>query len=158
MSNNNNNNNKPKTQAVLEELFTKAINTLVNDVTGRSISEIKVQIDTNSGELQIYDDRETPVEKNIIFDWANRAVKDDSSTRRQVGAIRTAFIELKRKKIFETPLISKPFNVFLTDENFLEIEKIFTVEDPEFGYEGRLMPNLERELNTFYKQLFAGVE
>jgi hypothetical protein len=154
----NNNNNKPKTQAVLEELFTKAINTLVNDATGRSIEQIKVQIDVNSGELQIYDDRETPVEKNIIFEWANRPEKDATSTKRQVGAIRAALVELKRKKIFEDPLITRPFNVFLTDENFLETEKIFTLEDSEFVYEGRLMPNLERELNTFYKQLFADVE
>jgi hypothetical protein len=153
-NNSNNNQQRPRTQNVLEALFTNAVNSL----EGRSVSGFKIQFDLNTGEVQVYDDRETLLAKNVIFDWANRPVKDLSQCKQQTNSIRVALIELKRKNFFDNPLIAYPFTVSLTDENFMEIEKIFMLGDSEYIPEGRLMKNLEQELQNFYKKLLEDIE
>jgi hypothetical protein len=157
MTNNNNNQSKPRTQNILESLFESAAEKLEN--AGRQLSELKVQLDLNIGEVQLYDDRETLLEKNIIFDWANRPIKDQQQAKQQmkqqINSIRVALIDLKRKNFFEKPVIIKPFTVSFTDDNFMEIETIYTLNDDEYASEGRLMKNLEQDLQIFYKKLFT---
>jgi hypothetical protein len=155
-NNNNSNRSKPGTQSVLTGLFTRAMNKL--EGAGRPIGELKVQLDPRIGEIQLYDDRETLLEKNIIFDWANHPVKDLQQIKQQANSIRIALIDLKRRNFFEKPVIIKPFSVLFTDENFVEIEKIFTLQDDEYVVEGRLMKNLEQELQSFYKKVFEGMD
>jgi hypothetical protein len=121
---------------------------------GRQASELKVQLDLSTGEAQLYDDNETLLEKNIIFDWANHPARDLRQARQQINSIRVALIDLKRKNFFENTVIIKPFNVIFTDENFVEIEKIFTLDNGEYVSEGRIMKNLEQDLQNFYKKLF----
>jgi hypothetical protein len=155
-NNNNNSQSKSRAQNVLEVLFTDAVGKL--EIAGRQVNCLKVQLDLNIGEVQLYDDGETLLEKNIIFDWANRPVKDLHQARQQTNAIRGALIDLKRKNFFDSPVIARPFAVSFTDDNFVEIEKIFTLNDEEYVSEGRLMKNIEQDLQNFYKKLFADVE
>ncbi|MDR2384266.1 MAG: hypothetical protein LBD80_01195 [Tannerella sp.] len=149
----NNNQNRPRTQNVLEALFMSAMNKLEN--VGKQLNVLKVQLDLNIGEVQLYDDRETLLEKNIIFDWTNLPVKDLHQCKQQTNSIRVALIDLKRRNFFENPVIIKPFSVIFADDNFVEIEKIFTLADNEYVSEGRLMKNMEQDLQNFYKKLFA---
>jgi hypothetical protein len=151
-----NNNSKQRTQNVIETLFTNAVDKL--ETVGKQLDILKVQLDLNIGEVQIYDDRDTLLEKNIIFDWANRPVKDLHQAKQQTNSIRVALIDLKRKNFFDSPAIIKPFTVLFTDDNFVEIEKIFILNDDEYISEGRLMKNLEQDLQNFYKKLFANAE
>jgi hypothetical protein len=150
---NNNDQNKPRTQNILEALFVSAIDKLEN--AGRQVGELKVQLDLNIGEAQIYDDRETLLEKDIIFDWANHPAKDLQQAKQQTNSIRVALINLKRKNIFDNAVIIRPFTVSFTDDNFTLIEKIFTLSDDEYVSEGRLMKNLDQDLKIFYKKLCA---
>jgi hypothetical protein len=153
MANNNNNQNKARTQSILEALFMSAVNKLED--AGRHVGELKVQLDLNIGEAQVYDDRETLLEKNIIFDWANRPAKDLQQAKPQINSIRVALIDMKRKNFFDKDVIIRPFTVSFTDDNFTVIEKIFTLNDDEYISEGRLMKNLDQDLQNFSKKLFA---
>jgi hypothetical protein len=150
---NSNNQNKPRTQNILEALFMSAVHKLEN--VGRQVSELKVQLELNIGEAQVYDDRETLLEKNIIFDWANRPAKDLQQAKQQINSIRVALIDLKRKNFFDKDVIVRPFTVSFTDDNFAVIEKIFILNDDEYVSEGRLMKNLDQDLQNFCKKLFA---
>ena len=80
------------------------------------------------------------------------------SYKQPVYFIRNALVGLKSRKIFETPVFMLPLTIVLVDDSFNEIETIFTLEDNDDISEGRLMKNLEQELQTFSKKLFADIE
>ena len=95
---------KPKVQSVLESVFANAVGKLVRTDAGRLITGLCVQLDSASGEIQVYDDRETLLEKNIIFDWADRPDRPERGARpykQPLVSIRTALASLKSRKIFD---------------------------------------------------------
>ena len=59
--------NIAKVQSLIENAFTSAIEKLAKDESGNFISDLYVQADAESGELQIYDDEEHLIEKIVIF-------------------------------------------------------------------------------------------
>lgn len=149
---------KPKVQSILESVFISAIDKLSKADTGRLVGELHVQLDMSTGEIQIYDDQEILLEKNIIFDWADRSEKGARSYKQPVHFIRVALAGLKSKKVFDNPVFMRPLAILLVDDNFNEMEMIYTLEDVDAVSEGRLMKNLEQELQIFSKKLFADME
>ena len=149
---------KPKVQSILESVFISAVDKLIKADAGRLISELHVQLDLFAGEIQIYDDQEILLEKNIIFDWANRSDNSVRSYKQPVHFIRIALAGLKARKIFDVPVFMRPLAILLVDDNFNEIETIFTLEDADAISEGRLMKNLEHDLQNFSRKLFADME
>ena len=53
-------------QSILETLFMTAIDKMINSVNGNYISDIYVQADQETGELQIYDEEEALVDKRMF--------------------------------------------------------------------------------------------
>ena len=149
---------KPKVQSILESVFQSAVNNLSKTDGARSIGELHVQLDMISGEIQVYNDQEILLEKNIIFDWADRSEKGARSYKQPLHFIRLTLAGLKSEKFFDKPVFMRPLEVLLVDENFNEIETIYTIEDSDAASEGRLMKNLEQELQVFSKKLFADME
>ena len=149
---------KPKVLSILESVFIEAIDKLSKGGSGRLVGELQVQLDLTIGEIQVYDDQENLLEKNIIFDWTNRAEIGARSYKQPIHFIRIALAGLKSRRLFDNPLFMRPLNIMLVDENFNEIETIFTLEDIDEISEGRLMKNLEQELQNFSRKLFAGME
>ena len=149
---------KPKVQSILESVFISAVDKLVKADAGRLISELHVQLDMFAGEIQIYDDQEILLEKNIIFDWANRSDNGVRSYKQPVHFIRMALAGLKTGKVFDIPVFMRPLAILLVDDNFNEIETIYTLEDADVVLEGRLMKNLEQDLQNFSRKLFADME
>jgi hypothetical protein len=149
---------KPKVQSVLESVFVNAVDQLIKADAGRLVSDLYVQIDRTSGEIQVYDDREILLEKNIIFHWADRPENDMRSNRQPVHSIRATLAGLKAQKFFDNPVFMRPFRVLLTDDNFYEIETVFVLGEDNGFWEGRLMKNLEQELQNFSRKLFADME
>jgi len=149
---------KPKVQSILESVFINAVDKLSKADAGRLIGELHVQLDLLVGEIQVYDDQEILLEKNIIFDWANRAENGARSCRQPLHFIRITLAGLKSRKIFDTPVFVRPLEFLLVDENFNEIETIYTLNDIDAVSEGRLMKNLEQDLQNFSRKLFADLE
>jgi hypothetical protein len=149
---------KSKVQIILESVFINAVDKLIKAEGGRFTGDLYVQIDMTSGEIQVYDDQETLLEKNIIFDWADRSEKAVRSYKQPVSTLRTVLAGLKSEKVFDNPVLMRPFNVSLVDEVFCEIEMIFTLGSEDSYSEGRLMKNLEQELQNFSRKLFADME
>jgi len=149
---------KSKVQSILESLFANAVGKLSKANDGRLIGEMHVQIDSTSGEIQVYDDQEVLLEKNVIFDWTERPERSVRPHKPPTQFIRAALVELKLRKIFDSPVFMRPLAILLVDDNFDEIETIFTLEETDGVSEGRLMKNLEQELKEFSRKLFADVE
>ena len=149
---------KPKVQLILESVFMNAVEKLSKPDSGKLTGVLNVQLDMLAGEVQVYDDREVLLEKNIIFDWAERAEKGVRLYKQAVHFIRVSLAALKARKIFENPVFTRPLKILLVDDNFNEIETVFSLEATEFTYEGRIMKNLEQELQNFSRKLFGDSE
>ena len=65
-----------KVQSVIESAFLSAINKLEASKDGNCYSDIYVQVDAETGELQIYDEEDRLIEKTVIFDWVNVSCED----------------------------------------------------------------------------------
>ncbi len=149
---------KPKVQSVLESVFVNAVDKLIKADAGRLVDNLYIQLDTASGEIQVYDDQEILLEKNLIFDWADRSENGVRSYKQPVHAIRATLIGLKSRKFFDNPVFMRPLRILLVDDNFYEIETIFVLGEESGLSEGRLMKKLEQELQNFSKKLFADIE
>ena len=110
-------------QSILETLFMTAIDKMIKSVNGNYISDIYVQADQETGELQIYDEEEALVDKTVIFDWVNNTEEEDVFARRVSDVVRSVLTGLVSKNVFDNPRFIKPLSVSLTDESFVVIER-----------------------------------
>ena len=93
--------NIAKVQSLIENAFTSAIEKLAKDESGNFISDLYVQADAESGELQIYDDDEHLVEKIVIFDWVNSNEEENAFNKRVAASVK-AVLTIYPPRIFLT--------------------------------------------------------
>ena len=84
-------------QSVLESFLTSAIQKMVEDTKLNDISDIYLQADAESGELQVYDEEENLVDKTIIFDWVNNSEEESVFNKRVASAVKQALSALASK-------------------------------------------------------------
>ena len=149
---------KPKVQTILESVFTGAIDKLSKQGSGCFINALLVQLDMASGEVLVYDDNEILLEKNIIFEWVEQPERSARLYRQALHFIRVVLAALKAHKVFDNPVFMRPFKVLIVDDIFNEIETVFALEGSDGLPEGRLMKNLDQDLQIFYKKIFGNME
>ena len=148
---------KPKVQTILEAIFSGAIEKLSKVNSGQLIGVLYVQLDMEVGEASVYDEQENLLEKNTIFDWIERSEKGVRLYKQAVHFTRVSLAALKTRKLFDNPMFMRPFKVVQVDDNFNEIETIFLLEGSDGLSEGRLLKNLEQDLQNFSKKIFASL-
>ena len=149
---------KPKAQSIFESVFGGAIEKISKTNSGQPVGALLVQLDMETGEVHVYDDNEILLEKNIIFEWAGQSGKNPRLYRQALHYMRVALAALKSRRMFDVPVLMKPFRVLIVDDIFNEIETVYTLEGQESLSEGRLMKNLEQDLQIFYRKIFANLE
>ena len=116
-------------QSVLESFLTSAIQKMVEDTKLNDISDIYLQADAESGELQVYDEAENLVDKTIIFDWVNNSEEESVFNKRVASAVKQALSALTSKNVFENSHFVKPLSISLTAESFVVIEELLFLDD-----------------------------
>lgn len=146
-----------KVQSVIESAFLSAINKLEASKDGNCYSDIYVQVDAETGELQIYDEEDRLIEKTVIFDWVNVSCEDEQFVS-QVAELKSALAALAAKQVFEKPCFLKPFSVSLTDEDFSTLEELLFIDDENLRLDDPLLKNLDAELDDFLAKLLSDVK
>lgn len=150
--------NNAKVQSVIEAVFTSAVARLTKDEKGNLISDLYVQADPESGELQIFDEEEKLVDKTVIFDWVNNKEEETAFNKRVISSVKAVLTILATKKAFDHPRFLKPFSVSLTDEDFVVIEELLFLDDEMFRLDDPLLKDLDKDLDKFLVQLLADVK
>ncbi len=145
-------------QSVLENLFTAAIDKMIKNVKGNFISDIYVQADQKSGEVQIYDEEENLIEKTVIFDWVNNTEEEAAFNQRVAEAIRTVLTTLVSKEMFDNPRFIKPLSVSLTDDDFVVIEELLFIDNENLRVDDPLLKDLDADLDDFLSKILSDVE
>ena len=146
--------NNSKVQTVIEAAFQTAIDRLAADTAGNLLSDLYVQVDQETGELQIYDEEEHLIEKTIIYDWVNSQEAEEQFVKRVVGILKNVLATFATKNSFDAPRFLKPFSVSLNDENFVVVEELMFLDDDLLRLDDPLLQNLDKDLDDFLaKQL-----
>ncbi|SEF60852.1 MULTISPECIES: hypothetical protein [Parabacteroides] len=152
------NSNNAKIQSVIESAFSTAINKLAKDESGSFISDLYVQADAESGELQIYDDEEHLIEKIVIFDWVNNTEEEDVFNKRVAASVKAVLTILSTKDMFNHPRFMKPLSISLTDEDFVVIEELLFLDDETLRLDDPLLKDLDADLDDFLAKLLSDVD
>lgn len=150
--------NIAKVQSLIENVFTSAIEKLTKDESGNYISDLYVQVDAESGELQIYDDEEKMIDKVVIFDWVNSNEREDTFNKQVAAPIKAVLTILSTKNTFDAPRFMKPLSVSLTDEDFVVIEELLFIDDDMLRLDDPLLKDLDADLDDFLANLLADVK
>ncbi|MEG1545138.1 MAG: hypothetical protein RR382_11565 [Tannerellaceae bacterium] len=150
--------NNAKLQSVIETAFTSAIAKLTNDELGNLISDLYVQADRESGELQIYDEGENLLEKITIFDWINSEEEESLFNKRVASIVKSVLTVLSTKELFNHSRFMKPLSVSLTDEDFVVIEELMFLDDDTLRLDDPLLKDLDADLDDFLANLLSDVE
>ena len=150
--------NITKVQALIENAFVTAIDKLTKEESANLVSDFYVQVDAETGELQIYDDTERLINKEVIFHWVNSPEEENVFNKKVSAAIKAALTILSTKKTFDTPRLVKPFSVSLTDEDFVVIEELLFIDDDMLLLDDPLLKDLDADLDKFLADLLADVE
>ena len=147
-----------KVQVLIEKAFVEAIDKLTKDEAANLVSDFYVQVDAETGELQIYDDAEQLVNKVVIFDWVNSSEEETVFNKKVAAAIKAVLTILSTKNAFDSPRMLKPFSVSLTDEDFVVIDELIFIDDDMLLLDDPLLKDLDADLDNFLANLLADVE
>lgn len=150
--------NNSKVQTVIEAAFQTAIDRLAADTAGNLISDLYVQVDQETGELQIYDEEEHLIEKTIIYDWVNSQEAEEQFIKRVVGILKNVLATFATKNSFDAPRFLKPFSVSLTDEDFVVVEELMFLDDDLLRLDDPLLQNLDKDLDDFLAKLLPDIK
>lgn len=150
--------NVAKVQSLIENAFTSAITKLTKDESGNMTSDLYVQADAESGELQIYDDEEKLIDKVVIFEWVNNNEEEEIFNKRVAASVKAVLTILSTKKVFDAPRFMKPLSISLTDEDFVVIEELLFIDDDMLRLDDPLLKDLDADLDDFLANLLADVK
>jgi len=97
--------NNAKVQAVIETAILSAIDKVAKNESAGFISDLFLQADQESGELQIYDDNEKLLDKVIIFDWINNSDDEEAFNKRVAESSKAALTSLANKGVFDRTIL-----------------------------------------------------
>ena len=150
--------NITKVQPLIEKAFVEAIDQLTKEESANLVSDFYVQVDAETGELQIYDDAERLMNKVVIFDWVNSPEEEDAFNKKVAAAIKAVLTILSTKNAFDSTRLVKPFSVSLTDEDFVVIEELLFIDDDMLQLDDPSLKDLDTDLDNFLANLLADVE
>ena len=150
--------NVAKVQSLLENTFKAAIDKLTSEESGNIVTDLYVQVDSESGELQIYDDEEHLVGKVVIFDWVNNQEEEGVFNKRVAATVKAVLTILASKNAFDAPRFLKPFSISLTDEDFVVLEELLFIDDDMLRLDDPLLKDLDTDLNDFLADLLGDVK
>ncbi|MDH6312692.1 hypothetical protein M2137_001467 [Parabacteroides sp. PFB2-10] len=149
--------NTTKVQSIIETTFISAIERLKREGSGSFVSDLYVQVDPESGEVQIYDENENLLDKVVIFDWINKSHQMESFQKQVIATLKAVLTVQSTKGMFEDPLFIKPVSVSLTNEYFVVVEELLFLDDDLFRLDDPLLKDLDAELDDFLNNLLSDI-
>jgi hypothetical protein len=147
-----------KVQSVVESFFSALIDSLVSKNTFRIISNLYVQLDSENGEIQAYDEQGNLLKKIVVFEWVDVEKEAETFGSEAVDVIKGAIASLDDKGAFDHPVFVRPFAISWTDEDFNILAPIYTIEDEIVLSANSFLKKIDAELDDFFEKLLLDVE
>ncbi|MDR1499381.1 MAG: hypothetical protein LBI58_00170 [Tannerellaceae bacterium] len=145
--------NIARVQSVIENTLASAVEKLIAEGSGGPVSDLHIQADAESGEVLVFGEDETVLERIVIFDWVNS--EEDSFHDKITPVLKASLASLNAGKLFDHASFVRPFSVNLVDENFAVSEELLFVDEDTFRLDDPLLKDLDDELDAFLKDLLS---
>lgn len=113
-------------------------------------TDIHLELRQDSGDFLAYDDDDNELNRCVVEQWINCKGEDFYE---QVTPILYGRLDALRSEIDKMSVLH-PFSFVLVDGDHETLADIYLVDDEQQILTGSLMPDLEKDLNTFMKALF----
>lgn len=144
-----------KEKTLLRNLFVESLNECNTKIIG-SVRDLFVQIDTEKGEVSLYDDTDEQIGSCVIYSWVEE--KCDEPSQEMIEALRETVSRLEQRGFWENPMFVKPFSIELVEEDFSTIEELLFIDDDLLKIDDPLLEGLNEDLDKFLDNLLGDIK
>ncbi|MBP5257330.1 MAG: hypothetical protein J6Z41_01130 [Prevotella sp.] len=114
------------------------------------MTDIHVRAIQESGELRAYDDDDNEVTRCVVEQWIDNK---DETFYDEVTSLLRGILTSNSDTILSMGLL-KPFSFVLENDDKESVAELFLADDDTIILGGDIMPELDKELDDFFKKIF----
>ena len=137
--------------SIIESAIQKAVAKYTCNCEQTVVTDIHLQPDQTSGQLNIYNDDDEELANIMIEEWAT--YEGDDFLERVEPSLRNILCRMKDAGDFDKGTILKPYSFVLVDEEKETIAELLLVDDDTILVNDELLKGLDKELDEFLKEL-----
>ena len=137
--------------SIIESAIQKAVGKYVCNCEQAGVTDIHLQPDQTSGQLNIYNDDDEELANVMVEEWATYD-GDDFLENIEPG-LRSILCRMKDAGDFDKVTILKPYSFVLVDEDKETVTELLLVDDDTMLVNDELLKGLDKELDDFLKEL-----
>ncbi len=137
--------------STIESAIQKAVGKYVCGCEQTVVSDIHLQPDQTSGQLNIFNDDDEELADVMIEEWAT--YEGDDFMDNVEPTLRNLLCRMKNAGDFEKVTILKPYSFVLVDEEKETVAELLLVDDDTLLVSDELLKGLDKELDEFLKEL-----
>ena len=137
--------------SIIESAIQKAVGKYVCNCEQTGVTDIHLQPDQTSGQLNIYNDDDEELANVMVEEWATYD-GDDFLENIEPG-LRSILCRMKDAGDFDKVTIMKPYSFVLVDEDKETVTELLLVDDDTMLVNDELLKGLDEELDSFLKEL-----
>ena len=137
--------------SIIKSAIQKAVGKYVCNCEQTVVTDIHLQPDQPSGQLNIYNDDDEELANVMVEEWATYD-GDDFLENIEPG-LRSILCRMKDAGDFDKVTILKPYSFVLVDEDKETVTELLLVDDDTMLVNDELLKGLDKELDDFLKEL-----
>lgn len=140
-----------QSQSIIESAIQKAVGKYACGCEQTVVTDIHLQPDQTSGQLNIFNDDDESLANAMVEEWAT--YEGDDFLESVQPALRSILSRMKEAGDFEKVTILNPYSFVLVDEDKETVAELLLVDDDTLLVDGELLKGLDKELDDFLKDL-----
>ncbi|MCD7971955.1 MAG: hypothetical protein LUG18_04710 [Candidatus Azobacteroides sp.] len=147
-----------KIRFVLETKLSEIIKSLEKDYSSLVINDLYVQINKSRNTLSIYDGQKKFLKQIYLEEIFENSDYLDFFYSNGVRLIKEAAINCRSKKLFEQANFLPPLTLLIADEEEHVLLNFILMDTDRIYTEEKLLKDLDKELDSFIKNLLSDIE
>ena len=137
--------------SIIESAIQKAVAKYACNCEQTVVTDIHLQPDQASGQLNIYNDDDEELANIMIEEWAT--YEGDDFLENVEPSLRNILCRMKDAGDFDKVTILKPYSFVLVDEEKETVAELLLIDDDTILVNDELLKGLDKELDDFLKDL-----
>lgn len=147
-----------KIRNALENRFAEIVKTLESEHNSLMLSELNVQINQPNKLLTFFDESKTFTKSIYLEEFLENIDNVEFFCQNAPRLIKEAAVNCRNKKVFEQMNFFPPLTLIVSDEKENVLLKFILIDSDRMYAEEKLLKDLDKELNTFIKNLLSDLD
>ncbi|WP_294471044.1 hypothetical protein [uncultured Bacteroides sp.] len=140
-----------QSSSIIESAIRKAVGKYVCGCEQTAVTDIHLQPDQTSGQLNIFNDDDEELANVMVEEWTT--YDSDDFLESVQPSLRNVLSKMKDAGDFDKLTILKPYSFVLVDEDKETVSELLLVDDDTMLVDDELLKGLDKELDDFLKDL-----